>query len=145
MTTKQPPEISEAAVKTGVQKAHLRWDRVLIGGFLAADSVHGRGVHARAHPQDSHRHPDKRRCCALGRCCHTTVSPRTLSDIRGCLRAALAQAVTEEIISRNVAAAVKLPKVRSRATRRQAWSSEEARVFFESPAPITTRCMRATS
>ena len=36
------------------------------------------------------------------------------------------------IVSRNVAAAVKLPKLRSRAHRRQAWTSEEARVFLES-------------
>jgi formate transporter len=35
ITTKQPPEIAKAAVETGAQKAHLRWDRVLIGGFLA--------------------------------------------------------------------------------------------------------------
>jgi len=35
MTTKQPPEIADAAVETGVKKAHLRWDRVLVGGFLA--------------------------------------------------------------------------------------------------------------
>jgi integrase len=85
-----------------------------------------------AQGKDARRQPDKRRCCAIGRCCHTTMSPRTLSDIRGCLRAALAHAVTEEIVSRNVAAAVKLPKVRSRAHRRQAWTSEEARVFLES-------------
>jgi formate/nitrite transporter len=35
MATKQPPEIAEAAVETGVSKAHLRWDRVLVGSFLA--------------------------------------------------------------------------------------------------------------
>src|SRR3712207_1921380 len=35
MATKQPPEIAEAAVDTGVKKAHLRWDKVLVGGFLA--------------------------------------------------------------------------------------------------------------
>jgi len=35
MATKQPPEIAEAAVDTGVKKAHLRWDKVLVGSFLA--------------------------------------------------------------------------------------------------------------
>ena len=35
MSAKQPPEIAAAAVETGVEKAHLRWDRVLVGSFLA--------------------------------------------------------------------------------------------------------------
>ncbi|GAA1806706.1 formate/nitrite transporter family protein [Planosporangium flavigriseum] len=35
MTTKEPAEIAQAAVATGVKKAHLRWDKVLVGGFLA--------------------------------------------------------------------------------------------------------------
>jgi formate transporter len=35
MTAKHPPEIAEAAVETGVKKAHLRWDKVFVGSFLA--------------------------------------------------------------------------------------------------------------
>jgi formate/nitrite transporter len=35
MTTKQPSEIAEAAVESGASKAHLRWDKVLVGSFLA--------------------------------------------------------------------------------------------------------------
>jgi formate/nitrite transporter len=35
MTTKQPPEIAGAAVQAGTKKAHLRWDKVLVGSFLA--------------------------------------------------------------------------------------------------------------
>ncbi|HZG92704.1 MAG TPA: formate/nitrite transporter family protein [Pseudonocardia sp.] len=35
MTAKQPPEIAAAAVEVGTQKAHLRWDKVLVGSFLA--------------------------------------------------------------------------------------------------------------
>jgi formate/nitrite transporter len=35
MAMKQPPEVAEAAVETGVKKARLRWDKVLVGGFLA--------------------------------------------------------------------------------------------------------------
>ena len=41
MTAKQPPEIAEAAVETGVKKAHLRWDKVLVGSFLAVQPTRG--------------------------------------------------------------------------------------------------------
>ena len=33
--TAQPPEIARAAVSSGVSKAHVRWDKVLVGSFLA--------------------------------------------------------------------------------------------------------------
>jgi formate/nitrite transporter len=35
MVTKQPDEIAQAAVESGVAKATLRWDKVLVGAFLA--------------------------------------------------------------------------------------------------------------
>jgi formate transporter len=35
MPAKEPSEIAHAAVATGVKKAELRWDKVLIGSFLA--------------------------------------------------------------------------------------------------------------
>jgi formate transporter len=35
VATKQPSEIAEAAVESGAAKAHLRWDKVLVGAFLA--------------------------------------------------------------------------------------------------------------
>jgi formate/nitrite transporter len=35
MTAKQPPEIARAAAETGEKKAHLRWDKTLVGSFLA--------------------------------------------------------------------------------------------------------------
>jgi formate/nitrite transporter len=35
MATKEPAEIAHAAVATGIKKVHLRWDKVLIGSFLA--------------------------------------------------------------------------------------------------------------
>jgi len=35
MPVKTPPEIAEAAVKTGTTKAKLGWDKALVGGFLA--------------------------------------------------------------------------------------------------------------
>ena len=80
--------------------------------------------------KDARRAEDKRRCCALGRCCQDRLSAVTVVNIRRILRAALSQAVTDELVSRNVARFVKLPSVRVR--RRQSWSSEEARRFLES-------------
>ena len=50
----------------------------------------------------------------IGTCCSDTPSARTVSDIRGALRSALSQAVTEDLITRNVAALVKLPTPRSK-------------------------------
>jgi len=35
MAAKQPSEIAEAAVESGMAKAHLRWDKVIVGSFLA--------------------------------------------------------------------------------------------------------------
>jgi integrase len=57
-------------------------------------------------------------------------SPRTVKDIRGVLRSALNHAATEELITKNVAALVKLPPQRRR--KGKAWTSEEARRFLES-------------
>jgi integrase len=44
----------------------------------------------------------------------------------------LSQAVTEDLIIKNVAMSVKVPSKRLRKRKMQAWSSEEARRFFES-------------
>jgi integrase len=55
---------------------------------------------------------------------------RTVKDIRDVLRAALTNAVPEELLPRNVAAVVRLPNPRRR--QRQWWSVEEARTFLES-------------
>jgi formate/nitrite transporter len=35
MATREPADVAKAAVATGVKKAQLRWDKVLIGSFLA--------------------------------------------------------------------------------------------------------------
>lgn len=74
----------------------------------------------------------KRRCCAKagGTCCGDVPSPRMVSDIRNALRSALSSAVTEELLTKNVATSVKLATVRKR--RGKAWTSEEARRFLES-------------
>lgn len=84
-----------------------------------------------AQGKDARRLEGKRRCCAIGRCCGQVASVRTCRDARDTLRAALSYAVTEdELISRNVAALVRLPSGRTRKVR--AWSVTEACQFLES-------------
>ena len=83
-----------------------------------------------AQGKDAARPQDKQRCCASGRCCNQHLSERTIKDIRDTLRAALGNAVAEELISRNVASVVRLPTPRRR--KRSFWSVEEARAFLES-------------
>jgi integrase len=64
--------------------------------------------------EDAARPPDRQRCCAIGRCCGQRLSERTIKNIRDTLRAALGNAVAEELISRNVASVVRLPVPRKR-------------------------------
>jgi integrase len=80
--------------------------------------------------QDVARSENKRRCCAVGKCCEARLSSRTGNDIRACLRAALTQAVTEDLVTKNMANSMKLPSVRKR--KGKARSSEEGRQFLES-------------
>jgi len=70
------------------------------------------------------------RCCAMGKCCHSFPSPRTVKDVRAVLRSALSSAVRQELVARNVAELVTSPKQRRR--RVVPWTSEEARQFLES-------------
>ena len=79
---------------------------------------------------DARRSVEKRRCCAVGSCCGRLASAGTIVHLRRILRVILAQAITDGLVSRNVASPVKLPTVRKR--RRATWSSEEARRFLES-------------
>ena len=74
----------------------------------------------------------QRRCCAIGDCCEDYPSRRVIEAARGTLRAALNHAMSEELISRNVAELAKLPKARKRLKRRNSWTVEEARKFLES-------------
>jgi integrase len=82
-----------------------------------------------AQGKNARRPEAKRRCCAVGACCKRYPSARTRKDIRTVLRAALSCAITDELISRNVARMVKTPAGRSR--KRKAWTSDEARTFLE--------------
>jgi len=83
-----------------------------------------------AQKKDARRPRDQQRCCATGTCCHQVISTRTIKDARDTLRAALTNAVAEELITRNVAAVVRLPAPRK--PQRLSWSADEARKFLES-------------
>jgi hypothetical protein len=77
------------------------------------------------------------RCCAVGQCCHRVASPRTVKDIRTVLRSGLNSAVRQELLDRNVAQLVQIPKQRKR--KLVAWTSEEARRFSNPRAPTPIR------
>lgn len=83
-----------------------------------------------AQGKDAARPAELRRCCAVGRCCGQRVSRRTVLDVRAVLRAALSNAVAEELVSKNVAMSIRLPSQRGR--RPATWSVEEARRFLVS-------------
>lgn len=70
------------------------------------------------------------KCCAIGKCCDARLSRRAVQDARAVLRSALTNAVTEELISKNVAALVKVRSVRR--VNRKPWTVEEARASLES-------------
>ena len=80
--------------------------------------------------KDTARRQSMRRCCAIGKCCHDVLSPRSIKDARDVLRAALTCAIEDEIITRNPVAVIRLPAPRKR--KRRVWSVDEARRFLES-------------
>ncbi|MCP2340396.1 integrase [Actinomadura rupiterrae] len=83
-----------------------------------------------AQGKDARRDEKKRRCCAVGKCCQRFASERTIRDAWTVLRSALSNAIREELISKNVAALVRVSKPRSR--KNKPWTVEEARQFLES-------------
>jgi integrase len=70
------------------------------------------------------------RCCAAGRCCNQVPAEWTVHQALRVLRSALTNAVREELVSRNVAALVRISLPRRRKATR--WMVEEARRFLES-------------
>jgi integrase len=70
------------------------------------------------------------RCCSLGRCCEQIAKDWTIRQAWAVLRSALAQAVREEVISRNVAGMVRMPI--PRLDKRQIWTVADVRQFLES-------------
>ncbi len=90
-----------------------------------------RGMDARRDP--NHPRKDRRpRCCAVGACCHRAVKPATIRYIRAVLSAALANAVREELLYRNVASAVRLPTPAP--TGYQPFTAGEARKYLYAAA-----------
>lgn len=83
-----------------------------------------------AQGKDERRTKGERKCCAIGDCCEQLASERTVRDAWTVLRAALNNAVREELIPRNVAALMRVPKPRRRKVK--PWSVDEARKFLES-------------
>jgi Phage integrase, N-terminal SAM-like domain len=92
-----------------------------------------------AQDKDAKRPPKKQRCCAKGECCEHRPSDWTVHQAWTILCSALSNAVRDEMVSRNVAALVKVPVPRTRKPRR--WSVDEAR---QSGRPVirTTRRTR---
>jgi integrase len=87
-----------------------------------------------AQRKDASRHEGKKRCCAVGKCCHETLSASSRKDARNTLHAALTCAVEDETIARNPVTAVKMAKRREPRQRRkrQSWTVDDARWFLES-------------
>lgn len=92
----------------------------------------GRVCQCCAQGKDAGRPEDKRRCCAVGRCCRETLSAETRRDARNVLRAALTCAIEDQIITRNPAAVVRLSSRREPTRKRRSWTVDEARRFLES-------------
>jgi FtsK/SpoIIIE family/Phage integrase, N-terminal SAM-like domain len=83
-----------------------------------------------AQGNDAARPLAKRRCCAIGECCHATFSARSRADARDTLRTAYTCAVEDELLSRNPVAVIRLPAPRTR--KRRWWTVDDARRFLES-------------
>ncbi len=83
-----------------------------------------------AQRNDAQRRLDRRKCCALGRCCQDFPSANTVAHIRRVLRTILSQAETEGLTVQNVAKAIRLPTARK--PKHRAWTGAEARMFLES-------------
>ncbi|MDN5760137.1 MAG: site-specific integrase, partial [Tomitella sp.] len=72
----------------------------------------------------------KPRCCAAGKCCRQTASEWTVHQAWTVLRSMLSEAMRDELVTRNVAALVKVPMPRPKKPRY--WTVDEARRFLES-------------
>jgi integrase len=85
-----------------------------------------------AQGKDARLAEKQRRCCAKVPpiCCRRPASERTIWDAWTILCSALTNAVTEELIPKNVASLAHVSKPRKR--RVKPWTAEEARQFLES-------------
>lgn len=83
-----------------------------------------------AQGRDKARRPDRRRCCAVGECCQSFTTESNIYEARKVLRSALSNAVREELLSRNVAALLKMSK--PRAKKEKPWTLDEVHRFLAS-------------
>ena len=79
------------------------------------------------------RDPARAKCCAMGALRSQLSVGQDHQGSSWVLRSALSSAMTEELVSRNVATMVEAPRLRLRKI--VPWSSEEARRFLESASP----------
>ena len=83
--------------------------------------------------KDAARPENRRRCCAIGECCQDYPGRRTVQAARNILRTVLNHAkASDELVSRNVAAMVKVPSPPRRRRKGSVWSVEEASRFLAS-------------
>ena len=73
---------------------------------------------------------DRPRCCATGECCRQLGSEWTIHQAWTVLRSMLSEAMRDELVTRNVAALVRVSVPRPK--KRSYWSVDEARQFLES-------------
>jgi integrase len=86
-----------------------------------------------AQGKDAARPQNRQRCCAIGDCCGNYPGRRTVQAARNVLRTALNHAkASDELITRNVAAFVKVPGPPKRRRKGSVWSVEEASRFLAS-------------
>jgi integrase len=77
---------------------------------------------------DAKRPAARQRCCALGACCRKVLASATVAYTHGILKSALADAVREEQLSRNVATLAPAPPIRSAPI--NPWTAAEAQAFL---------------
>ena len=115
-------------IATGLGEKRL--DKLTVRDVRGWLNLLGEECQCCAQGKDTARPPKLRRCCAIGACCEQHLSRRTVIDVRAVLRSALSNAVSDELIDRNVAMGIKLPSARTRQP--ASWSVEEARQFLVS-------------
>jgi integrase len=111
---------------------NMRLDKIQVKDIRQWLNKLGRICQCCAQGKDAARPERKRRCCAVGRCCHEVLSPGSRKDARNVLRAALTCAVEEQTITSNPAAVIRLPTRRDPKRKRRSWTVDEARQFLES-------------
>jgi integrase len=110
-----------------------RIDRLQLRELQAWFNKLARTCQCCAQRKDAARPKAKQKCCATGECCRSYTGRRTIQAIRNTLRAALYHAKNrDELVTRNVAALVRVPSPPRRRRRGSVWSVQEASQFLAS-------------